>query len=62
MRTLSDGTQVPERTYYYLLDWNDEDGKKFMTQEFGKQRLCDLDRVQYKRLLNKATISDINSL
>lgn len=62
MKELADGTKVSIRTYYYLLDWNEFDGKQFMVQNFGKQRLCDLNRVQYKRLFNKATTQDVNAL
>ena len=60
MRALIDGTRVPNRTYYYLLDWNEFNHKEFIESEFGKQRLADLTRVEYKRLLNKATTSDLN--
>lgn len=62
MKELADGTKVPSRTYYYLLDWNELDNKNFIVKEFSKQRLCDLNRVEYKRLLNKATTYDCNAM
>jgi hypothetical protein len=31
-----------------------------MAKEFGKSKLKDLDRVEYKRLFNKATTSEMN--
>jgi len=62
MNELADGTKVPSRTYYYLLEWNEFDNKEFMVREFAKQRLCDLNRVEYKRLLNKATTYDLNTM
>lgn len=62
MKTLYDKTEVPERTWYYLLDWNDRDGWKFMREEFDEIKLHKLNRVEYKRLLNHATLQDINSL
>lgn len=60
MKTLSDGFEVSARSYYYLLDWNEVDEYKFISTEFGKTRLKDLDRVEYKRLFNKATTSEMN--
>lgn len=62
MRKLADETEVPTRTYYYLLEWNEFDNKEFIVREFAKQRLCDLNRVEFKRLLNKATTDDLNAM
>jgi hypothetical protein len=60
MKTLADGFEVSARSYYYLLDWNEVNEWKYMVQEFGKNRLMDLTRVEYKRLFNKATMSEMN--
>ena len=54
MKILADGTEVSERSYHYLLDWNEQDKK-----EFNKNRLCDLDRSECERLFNKATTSEM---
>jgi hypothetical protein len=60
MKKLADGFEVSARSYYYLLDWNEINEWKYMAQEFGKSRLMDLTRVEYKRLFNKATTSEMN--
>jgi hypothetical protein len=58
MKKLASGTEVPERIYYYLLNWNDEDNKEFMTNEFQKNSLSELSDVEFRRLFNKASTSD----
>ena len=58
MKTLSDGTEVLARTYYYLLDWNETNNKEFMFTSFNKQRLCDLNIDEYKILFKHATEID----
>lgn len=58
MKILNDGTQVPPRTYYYLLDFNEATARDFITQEFGKRRLCDLNIEEYRKLFEHATTVD----
>lgn len=60
MKKLADGFEVSARSYYYLLDWNEVNEWKYMVKEFGKTILADLTRVEYKRLFNKATTSEMN--
>ena len=60
MKTLLDGFEVSERSYYYLLDWNEVNEWEYIAKEFGKSKLKELTRVQYKRLFNKATTSEMN--
>ena len=60
MKTLADGFKVSARSYYYLLDWNEVNEWQYMAREFGKNRLMDLTRVEFKRLFNKATTSEMN--
>ena len=55
MQTLNDGTEVTDRSYYYLLDWNDWNEKKFMRENFNKDILRDLDCVEYQIMFNIAT-------
>ena len=62
MKTLADGTTVVARTYYYLLDWNDRDGWKFMQATFEKMRLMDLTIDEYIKLWIEATTKDLDSL
>jgi hypothetical protein len=61
MKKLADGFEVSARSYYYLLDWNESNEWEFMLKEFGKNKLSELTRVEYKRLFNKATISELNN-
>jgi len=62
MKKLIDGTEVPARGYYYLLDWNEINEKKFIITKFDKYRLCDLTIDEYKKLFYEATNSDLNNL
>ncbi len=62
MKTLIDGFEVSLRSYYYLLDWNELNEWEYFTQEFNKTRLCDLTRVEYKRLFNTATLYEMNQM
>ena len=62
MKMLSDGTIVIDRTFYYLLDWNDRDYWKFMTENFNKKRLMDLTLEEYKTLWEHATKEDTKYL
>lgn len=60
MKTLSDGFEVSARSYYYLLDWNEVNEWRYIAEEFGKTCLKDLTKVEYKKLFNHATTSEIN--
>jgi len=62
MKTLIDGHQVSSRSYYYLLDWNEKNEWKYISETFGKNKLSELDRVEYKRLFNKATTDELNKM
>lgn len=55
MKTLSDGTEVSARSYYYLLDWNEENRKEYIYKTFNKERLCDLTILEYRQLFCYAT-------
>lgn len=55
MKTLFDGNEVPDRTYYFLLDWNEKDNRNFMFKTFNKHRLMDLTKAEYKILWDHAT-------
>jgi len=54
MKTLSDGTEVPSRTYYYLLDFNEANKWRYMFDNFSKSRLCDLTAPEYWKLFGYA--------
>jgi len=36
MKTLADGTKVTSRGFYFLLDWNDRNDKKMMSDLYGE--------------------------
>lgn len=60
MKALSDKKNVSARSYYFLLDWNEQDERKFMSEKFNKHRLCDLTLDEYIILWLYATTSEYN--
>ena len=54
MKKLADGTQVNSRSYYFLLDFNDENNKKIMNDLYGVMELYKLTKSQYIYLFKKA--------
>jgi hypothetical protein len=62
MKSLSDGYLVNDRTYYYLLDFNDSDGWQFMIREFGEMSLSKLKIAEYHKLLKHAFESDLKQV
>jgi len=62
MKVLADGKEVTSRSYYYLLDFNDRDSWKTLTQEFGLNKLHELNITQYIRLFEIATEKELNNL
>ncbi len=62
MKLTSDNKQVPDRCYCYLLDWNEADEKVAINKYFNKNRLCDLDEVQFWNLFSYASKCDFNNM
>ena len=62
MKTLTNGFKVSDRSYYFLLDWNDEDGRQFMSEYFGKHRLIDLDEFEYRQFFRMISEKELNEL
>jgi len=62
MKTLSDGTVVSARTFYYLLDFNDRDNWEFITKSFNKTKLHDLTIIEYSQLFDHVTSLDKKTL
>ena len=62
MKTLFDGTEVPARIYYYLLDFNERYQWEYMYMTFNKKRLCDLTIDEFKQLFIHATEVDTMNL
>lgn len=60
MKTLSDGTEISQRSYYFLLEWNEQDKKDFMVAKFNKHRLFDLNIKEYVALFLHATTAEYN--
>lgn len=62
MKTLSDNIEVTSRSYYFLLDWNEQDDWKFIAERFNKGRLMDLDLDEYMILWLHATTAEYNKM
>jgi hypothetical protein len=62
MKKLADGVDVPDAGYYFLLDWNDVDQKKFINKKFDKNRLCDLNISEYFTLFNHVACATLDEL
>ena len=61
MKTLSDGTKVPSRVYYYLLDYCQQVGYHTIPQlnEYGACRLADLSNRKLWELFTEASKNDL---
>ena len=53
-----DNFPVPDRTWYYLLDYNEQDEWKTIYEQFKKNRLLDLTKEEYWKLFEIATKQD----
>jgi hypothetical protein len=60
MKNLNDGSQVIDRTFYFLLDWNDANEKEHIFNTYGVYSLLELNRKQYLELLEYAMKEDLN--
>lgn len=62
MKELTDGTKVPARIYYYLLDWNEVDEYNTIHLLYNKMKLSDLNSSQFNNLFYVATKNDFEKL
>jgi hypothetical protein len=62
MKQLFDGSSVTSRSYYFLLDWNEQNNREYINQKFHKNRLCDLTKHEYKQLFEYAFEGDLNKM
>lgn len=62
MKELTDGNEVPDRIYYYLLDWNDENQWDYMFKSFNKNILYNLNLNEFKQLFLHASSEDYKYL
>lgn len=60
MKKMADGTEVPARPYYYLLDFNDSDNWKTITFLYNKTKLNELTNSQFWNLFEVATKKEIS--
>lgn len=58
MKELADGIKVPARTYYYLLDFNEQDNYNYISSKFNANKLCSLNIHQFSKLFEYATEQD----
>lgn len=59
MKTTIDDKIVPDRCWYYLLDWNDGDRWTTILYLFDKNRLVDLESNEFWILFELATKVDL---
>lgn len=57
----SDGKIVPDRCWYYLLDFNDRDRWETMIENFNKERLGELTHEEFWKLFKMATEKEIKT-
>lgn len=62
MKTLADGFTVSSKSYYFLLEWNEQDNKQFISEKFSKQKLNELDKEEYMILWLNATTNEYNQM
>lgn len=62
MKTLADSNNVSAKSYYFLLDWNEQNERKFINEKFNKNRLCDLVLDEYMILWLNATTDEHNRM
>lgn len=60
-KTLDD-KEVPDRVWYYLLDWNERDSWETIWSRFGLKRLCDCTKEQVMSLFCTASQNDITKM
>jgi len=58
MKQLIDGIEVPESVYYYLLDFNERYNWEYLRNVLNKERLCDLNIDEFRKMFEHATWHD----
>ncbi len=62
MKYLHDGTQISERSFYYLLTWCENDLWRYMNNTFGKTRLLELTINEYMDLFSYVVKKEMSCL
>ncbi len=57
-----DDKEVPDRVYYYLLEWNERDEWETIWSRYGLRRLCDCTKEQVMSLFQTASESDYTEM
>lgn len=58
VKQTADGVVVSDRSYYYLLDWNEKDNGNFIAGNYGKSTIKELTFAEYKRVFIRATVGE----
>lgn len=58
---LIDGKMVPNRCWYYLLDFNERDNWETIIENFSKDRLRDLNHEEFWKFFKMATEKEIKT-
>jgi len=61
MKKLIDGTEVLDRTFYYLLDWKDKN-MEYVFKNYGTYELHALNKKEYKEFFEHATKQDLKNI
>lgn len=59
MKKTSDGQIVPNRCWYYLLDWNEVDKWDTLQMLYRVKSLKELNHAQFMNLLSVAANADV---
>jgi len=62
MKELIDGSSVPSRIFYYLLDFKDRDLEFFMQTNFKKHALASLNKFEFYVYARYAFAKDLEKL
>ena len=54
MKKLADGNLVSSRSFYFLLDWNDNDRRQYMDAHFQNKLLRELPLPEFLQLFKYA--------
>lgn len=60
MKTTADNQIFPDRLYYYLLEWKDQDNNNYFSTTFPtKNGICELTLMELTQLLAHAMCQDM---
>ncbi len=62
MKKLADGSEVTSKSYYFLLDWNDQNKFEYMYNNLNQSGLKNLNIRQYRDLWEHATNDELQKM